>query len=133
MRAVAERYGKLLAQVHQRWQEGVQAAITNKTALPVVLPNPAEEELRQVLYGPASPVNIPVLATGDLEWYFDEPTRVELGKLHAEIERWIINSPGAPPYAVILEDRPLQRNPRVFLRVIPPTKEKRCRGSFWRW
>jgi Protein of unknown function (DUF1553) len=130
MRDVAERYGKLLAHVHQRWQEAIQAAVTNKTALPVALPNPGEEELRQVLYGSASPVNIPVLATGDLEWYFDEPTRVELAKLHSEIERWIINSQGSPLYAVILEDRALQRNPRVFLRGNPANKGEEVPRQF---
>src|SRR5439155_3867420 len=51
----------------------------------------------------------------DLEWYFDEGGRVELAKLQAEIDRWIIKSASAP-YAVILEDRPMQHNPRVFIR-----------------
>jgi hypothetical protein len=75
-------------------------------------------------------VNIPVLATGDLEWYFDEPTRVELAKLHSEIERWIINSQGSPLYAVILEDRALQRNPRVFLRGNPANKGEEVPRQF---
>jgi hypothetical protein len=52
----------------------------------------------------------------DLEWYFDEPTRVELAKLSAQVEQWIFQSPGAPPYAVILEDRATQKNPHIFKR-----------------
>jgi len=122
MRGAAERYGKLFASVHQRWQAMVQAATTNKTALPAALPDPHLEEVRQVLYGPNAPVNIPRLAAADMEWYFDEPSRVEMMKLHAEIERWIIKSPGAPPHSVILEDRPTQKNPRVFLRGNPANK-----------
>jgi hypothetical protein len=45
-------------------------------------------------------------AIADLEWYFDEPTRVQLGKLASQVDKWILQAPGAPPYAVILEDRP---------------------------
>ncbi|MCI0539952.1 MAG: DUF1549 domain-containing protein, partial [Verrucomicrobiales bacterium] len=92
LRDAAERYGKLLAGVHQHWQTLAQTALTNRTELPRNLPDPAEEELRQVLYGSNAPVNIPELAAVDLEWYFDEPARVELMKLHSEIERWIIKS-----------------------------------------
>ncbi|MEW6155956.1 MAG: PSD1 and planctomycete cytochrome C domain-containing protein [Verrucomicrobiota bacterium] len=122
MRQAAERYGELLARIHAEWQAQVQAAKTNQTSAPAELPDPDAEELRQVLYGPGSPVNIPLLAPADLEWYFDEPTRVELMKQAAEIERWIIKSPGAPPHAVILEDRPQQKNPRVFIRGNPANK-----------
>jgi hypothetical protein len=122
MRDVAARYGKLLAGVHQQWQDAVQKAATNNAEGPLTLPDSNLEELRQVLYGPAAPVNIPLLAAADMEWYFDEPSRVELMKLNAEIERWIIKSPGAPPHAVILEDRPNQKNPRLFLRGNPANK-----------
>ena len=122
MREVAERYGKLLAGVHKQWQEIVQLAATNKTDTPTALSDPVLEELRKVLYGSSAPVNIPVLAPADIEWYFDEPSRVELMKLNAEIERWIIKSPGAPSHSVILEDRPDPKHPRIFLRGNPANK-----------
>src|SRR5437016_9125186 len=66
----------------------------------------------------------------DLEWYFDEPTRVELGKLSSQVDKWILQAPGAPPYAVILEDRPVQRNPRVFKRGNPVNKGEEVPKQF---
>jgi hypothetical protein len=88
-----------------------------------------EKELRQVLYGSNAPVNIPELAAVDLEWHFDEPTRVELMKLHSEIERWIIKSTGAPPHAVILEDRPT-KNRASSSAAIPRIKATKFHDSF---
>ena len=53
----------------------------------------------------------------------DEATRVESWEnFPRRIEQWILQSPGAPPYAVILEDRPVLKNPRVFKRGNPVNK-----------
>ncbi|MEY2428582.1 MAG: hypothetical protein QOJ40_1467, partial [Verrucomicrobiota bacterium] len=117
MTEVAEIYGKLLGDVDHKWKE--------KTAL-----SKDEEELRQVLYSADSPASVPAGAIVDMEWYFDEPTRVELGKLSAEIEQWILQSPGAPPYAVILEDRAMQKNPHVFKRGNPANKGEEVPRQF---
>jgi hypothetical protein len=122
MRDVARVYGALLEQTHTQWQREIEAARTNRTELPKPWADPAREQLRQVLYGPSSPVTIPDLAIADLEWYFDEPARVELSKLHADIERFIIQDPGAPRYAVTLKDRPVQKNSRIFLRGNPANR-----------
>ena len=81
---------------------------------PAALPDASQEELRQVLHAADSPVLVPHGAIVDLEWFFDEGGRVELAKLQAEIERWIIKST-SPPYAVILQDRPTQRLPYLSL------------------
>ncbi|MFN7138350.1 MAG: PSD1 and planctomycete cytochrome C domain-containing protein [Limisphaerales bacterium] len=113
MRDVATIYGELFAAVEKKMEGPAQ----KKVAL-----SNDEEQLRQVLHGPASPAAVPTGALVDIEWYFDEPTRVELGKLFVELERWIVQSPGAPPYAVILEDRPTQTNPRIFRRGSPSNK-----------
>ncbi len=75
MREVAEVYGKLLTGLEKKWS----ANPTNKLSKP-------EEELRQVLYAADSPASVPAGAIVDLEWYFDEPTRVALGKLSSQIE-----------------------------------------------
>jgi hypothetical protein len=127
---VAERYGGALLNVHEQWQRLTREAATNKTDVPKGLSDPDGEELRQVLYGPSAPVNIPQLAAADLEWYFDEGTRVELMKAHAEVERWIIKSPAAPPHAVVLEDNPVQKNPRVLLRGNPANKGEEIARQF---
>ncbi len=110
LRDVADVYGKLLKAVDEKWN----AAADKPSAL-----SQDEEALRQVLYAEDSPSVVPAGAIVDLEWYFDEATRVRLGKLASEIDQWIVQSPGAPPYAVILEDRPAPANPRVFKRGNP--------------
>ena len=110
MREVAQRYGKLLSEIDKKWSE----ATDKKSAL-----NQDEEALKQILYADDSPSIVPAGAIVDLEWYFDEPTRVELGRLSKEIDRWLVESPGAPPQAVILEDRAVQKNPHVFKRGNP--------------
>jgi Protein of unknown function (DUF1553)/Protein of unknown function (DUF1549)/Planctomycete cytochrome C len=123
MRDVADRYGKLLARADQAWRE--QTRSTNSTtgrAELTRLPDPALETVRQVLYGSGSPAQLPPGAIVDLEWFFDEKARVELGKAQREIEGWILKSSAAPPYAVILQDRPVQKNPHVFLRGNPANR-----------
>ena len=129
MRDVAARYGELLMRAHQAWRDLVKRAEDEKAPSPLSLPDADQEALRGVLYAAGSPVLVPTGAIVDLEWFFDEGGRVELAKLQAEIDRWIIKSP-SPPYAVILEDRPTQRNPRVFIRGNPANKGEEVPRQF---
>jgi hypothetical protein len=121
MQEVARRYGELLIDAYKAWREALKEAAENKLPAPTALSDAMQEDLRRVLYAPDSPVLVPRGAIVDLEWFFDEGGRVELAKLQAEIDRWIIKS-ASPPYAVILEDRATQRNPRVFVRGNPANK-----------
>src|SRR6185369_7414355 len=121
MRDVASRYGELLVNAHKAWRDLLKQTENEKASAPEALPDANQEELRRALYAADSPVLVPPGAIVDLEWFFDEGGRVELGKLQAEIDRWIIKST-SPPYAVILADRPTQRNPRVFGRGNPVNK-----------
>jgi hypothetical protein len=127
MREVAEVYGKLLSDVDKKWN----AATDKKSAL-----NKDEEALKQILYADDSPSVVPAGAIVDLEWYFDEGTRVALGRLSREVDQWIVQSAGAPPHAVILEDRPEVKNPRVFKRGNPASLgeevPRRVSGDFVR-
>jgi hypothetical protein len=106
---VVDRYSKLLLDVEKKVTDGKTLSAD-------------EEPLKQVLYGADSPAAVPTGAIVDLEWLFDEPTRVELGKLQLDIDQWMLQSPGSPPHAVILEDRPVQKNPHVFKRGNPANK-----------
>src|SRR5262245_26767311 len=115
MQEVAQRYGSLFHEVDTTWREAAKAATENKRTLPTAL-DPNQEPIRQVLYSADSPANVPDGAIIDIEWFFDENSRVELAKLQAEIDRWLLKAPGAPPHAVILADRPTPRNARVFVR-----------------
>jgi hypothetical protein len=129
MREVARRYGELLVNTHKAWRELLKKAGEDKPSTPEALPDRDQEALRQVLYGTDSPILVPNGAIVDLEWFFDEGGRVELAKLQAEIDRWIIKS-ASPPYAVILADRQTQRNPRVFLRGNPANKGEEVPRQF---
>ncbi|HEY2952226.1 MAG TPA: DUF1549 domain-containing protein, partial [Verrucomicrobiae bacterium] len=128
MREVAERYGKLFTTVDKSWRAVSKAAATNAPApavpaagieakaaatserrapglAPASTPaglDPNSEPIRQILYGSDSPANVPNGAVVDLEWFFDEGGRVELSKAQMAIDKWILDSPGATPHALIL-------------------------------
>ncbi len=99
IREVAERYGKLFAEVDRQWQE------LRKAASPETLPDADAESLRQVLHGPGSPCVVPDEAIVSIEWFFDTDTIVAMWKLQGDVDRWLIQSPMAPPHAVALVDR----------------------------
>ena len=103
MREVADRYGALFA-----------AVLSDEP-----LPDPAAEELRQVLYGSGSPIDVFDGELEEVEWSFRETVREELRALLADVDRWILQSPGAPPWTLYLADRPAPASPRVFRRGNP--------------
>jgi hypothetical protein len=117
MKDVATVYGRLLAEVDKAWREASKAnpKLTG-------LPEADREEIRQILYGPDSPATVPSGPMADIEWFFPEGVRVELGKLQKEIDHLNITHPGAPAHAVYLVDREPVVRPRVFKRGNPATK-----------
>jgi hypothetical protein len=116
MKDVAARYGKLLKEVHGRAKEAAADA--------------DEQALREVLYGPGSPLTLSRLAVSELEWYFDEAARVEIAKGQRAIEQWLLDAKASPPYACILEDKPQLVNPRVFRRGNPANKGEEVPRQF---
>lgn len=124
MREVAARYGKLFSEVDKD-QRRLTSAATESGKL-----DPVREQIKDILYGPDSPAAVPDGAIIDIEWFFEEDSRVELAKLQAEIDRWILKAPGAPPHAVILSDRSQLRNARVFLRGNPASKGEEVPRQF---
>jgi mono/diheme cytochrome c family protein len=90
----------------------------------------ADAELREILHGAGSPIATPQGAFSEIEWFYDENVRQELGKLHREVERWILQSPAAAPWAQYLDDRPPQPNPRVFRRGNPANKGEEVPRAF---
>lgn len=125
MRDVAERYGRVFAHVDKAWREHKKANAENPGPL-----DPAQEEIREILHGPASPATVPDGAVVDLEWFFDEGGRVELAKLQAEIDRSLLKASAALPHAVILADRASPRNARVLLRGNPANKGEEVPRQF---
>ncbi len=122
MRDVAERYGKLLSAIDQEWKSACEAAKQAGAAAPETLKAPESEALRQVLYGTGSPCLVPDEAIVSIESYFHTAGLTELWKLQNEVDRWLIDSPLAPPYAVSLVDRELIRPGRVFRRGNPANR-----------
>jgi len=115
MREVAGRYGRLLA--------GFQA----KTA---PLADPSDEELRRILHGPGAAASLPEGSITELQWYFEDDARNELGRLESEIDRWLLSSERAPAHAVILEDKAVQEVARVFRRGNPAQRGEEAPRSF---
>jgi hypothetical protein len=109
MKDVAARYGKLFKEA---------------------LAETGDKELREILSGPSSPIALPRLSVSELEWYFDEGSRVELAKGQRAIEQLIIDTKASPPYACVLEDKPQLYNPRIFRRGNPANKAEEVPRRF---
>jgi hypothetical protein len=122
MREVAERYGKLFGEIEAEWKTVQEAAKSKAETAPTSLTDAAAEQLRQVLYSPTSPCLVPDEGVVSTEGYFDSGVCTELWKLQGEVDRWLIQSPLAPPHSVRLVDRALIRPARVFRRGNPKTR-----------
>jgi hypothetical protein len=116
---VASRYGLLLKSVHVAWQALVRESVILKRPTPVSLSQPAEEELRQELYGEVAPANVPlVFGWGFLSLLPDRASQGQYQKVLKDVEQWLIHGPAAPPRAMVLLDGPAY-DPRIFIRGNP--------------
>jgi mono/diheme cytochrome c family protein len=141
LRDVAQRYEELLAGADAAWQkmqaqlavesrqsavesrqsavEPGQAAAGNSSThrpIPTALPDPAQEALRQVLYGPGSPPDIPA---AEVERAFNRADRDRLRALQRRVDQLKATSPGAPAHAMALQDAAAPVTPHVFVRGNP--------------
>jgi mono/diheme cytochrome c family protein len=124
MRDVVERYAKLFEEIVR------QCEARRHEKLCPELPDSDADAFRQVLYGPNSPCEVPDEGIVSTEMYFDTATIEKLWKLQGEVDRWLIQSPEAPPYAVALIDRDWLLEPRVFRRGNPAVKGERVPRQF---
>ncbi len=99
-----------------------EAARSAGAALPTALASSEDEAIRQCLYAADSPCLIPDEAISSIEFYFDNPTVSGLWNLQGEVDRWLINSPLAPPHALALVDRQARYPARVFRRGNPANR-----------
>ncbi|QDV32574.1 PSD1 and planctomycete cytochrome C domain-containing protein [Tautonia plasticadhaerens] len=115
---VARRYGAVFRDVIACWERRIEEAKSEGTPPPDRLPDPDLEAIRRLLYGEASPCEVPDEALVNIEFFFPTSTVVELWQLQGEVDRWLIRSPEAPPHALILADRDPEAmiEPRVFRR-----------------
>jgi hypothetical protein len=108
MKAVAERYGALLARAGEAWEEAIKAGKEPPTALA----DAALEEIRKEIHGPESPASVPV---AEAERHLNRAGRGKLNQLRKKVEEWKVTSRGAPPRAMSLEDGRV-RPQRIFIR-----------------
>ncbi|HVL12240.1 MAG TPA: DUF1549 and DUF1553 domain-containing protein, partial [Gemmata sp.] len=110
MKDLAERYGKLLANVDRLCKEASAKGATR-------LDDPDAEALRRVLYGADSPADAPLaLDWGFLSLFPDRATQAEYERLLRSLEQWLAKG---PPRAMALHDTPRPYDPRVFERGNP--------------
>ncbi len=116
---VARTYGSLLESVEAEWRSAVDAGGDSP---PNGLPDAETEELRSVLYGPGSVTDLP---DSDVTRLFERDHRDKLRQLERKVEEWHVESPDAPPRAMVLLDREQPVEPVVFLRGDPNRRGER--------
>ncbi|MDA0659936.1 MAG: PSD1 and planctomycete cytochrome C domain-containing protein [Planctomycetota bacterium] len=130
MREVAERYGQLLSDIEREWQQMCSEAKEKSTEPPKSLANVDAEAVRQVLYAENSPCRVPHEPIVNIEFFFDRATRETVWNAQSDFDRWLIQSPQPPTFAVALVDRTWLREPRVFRRGNPANKGEQVPRRF---
>jgi mono/diheme cytochrome c family protein len=109
LKETAERFNRLFASVDEEWRNSQ----TNSPA-PKALLNEDREALRQILYGPGTPIM--ALDGGDLQRFMDTPAQQKLRALKRKLDETDATHPGAPPRAMALLDNTTPTEPVVFKR-----------------
>jgi hypothetical protein len=79
-------------------------------------------EVREAVTGHDSPIRIPREYIHDVEWLFDDGNKNPLKKQQAAIEREIIGLKNKASHALVMVDRAVAQNVRVFKRGQYPTQ-----------
>lgn len=126
MEDVAKRYTSALRAADHEWMNRLAADALRKASNPalveaasVALPDPDDEELRQVLYGEGSPTNI---AESDILPYYDVPTQNRVRDTRNAVARVKATHPGRPDRAMALMDSAEPFEPHIFKRGNPQNK-----------
>ncbi|MBI3119705.1 MAG: DUF1553 domain-containing protein, partial [Candidatus Hydrogenedentes bacterium] len=118
MAEVAERYRILFRAVDKEWTDllALQTSLAQQKQGPLTLPaalnDPEAEAIRQVLYGAASPANVP---EGDVFMLSEVPVQGRVRGLRNALQRVKNTHPGRPDRAMALQEGELFA-PYVFLR-----------------
>jgi hypothetical protein len=121
-REVADRYGKVFTEIDAAWKQRCTQAVAASAALPTALPDAADEQLRQALYGPTSPCTIPDEPIANIETLMDSDSINQVWNLQNELDRWLMPQPQAAPQALVLLDRGTPQDAQVFKRGNPANK-----------
>jgi hypothetical protein len=108
MADAASLYAQLFNQAETHWREALKAKPDLKQE------ESAEwEPIRQVLYAEDGPFTV---RDDILPRMLDRKDRNEYNRLVAEVAALRATHPGSPPRAMVLNDKPVPVNPRVFIR-----------------
>jgi hypothetical protein len=119
---LAARYAKLFADVDAEWKKACDDAKTAGSSPPQSLADPADEAVRQVLYGDDSPCIIPDEPIVNTEYLWTLSKVEEIWKLQSNVDRWLLQNPKQASCAVVLNDRSQIVEPQIFRRGNPMTK-----------
>ena len=120
---VARAIGGVLEQTYAEWQ-----AFKEKRPDADRFDDPLEEELRQVLYGEASPCVMTVEESRDCYRIFEHDKIRSLQGAFEEV--FFDHAAVAPPRALVLGDRPKPYDPYVFVRGNPKNKGQKVPRRF---
>jgi len=105
---VATIYGELFAEARKRWQQLLES---NPEA--TALQDADWEQIRQVLYSPVGPIGRP---DDEVAKTFGQAERAAIRKVKAGITKLVAGSDGAPPRAMVMQDKEEMYDPKVFRR-----------------
>ena len=110
MKEVAARYTEAFTNIDKQWDA---ALATTNLPVPSAFTNSAEEALRQILYASDAPANLSRSEFGRL---YETPIAQKMRALQRKIDEFDAESPGAPPRAMALVDKPDPHDTHVFVR-----------------
>lgn len=117
--AAGKIVGDVLATVDGEWQSAVTTAEGSGKPSPAALLDTETDELRSFIYSSDSVFTVPDAAMNELEWLFDEGTRVELNRLKMAVDTLDADSPAAPDHAMALAETPRKAPQRIYRRGDP--------------
>jgi hypothetical protein len=135
---VASRYSTLFSRINKQWQEVMRAYEITKRASaepeavsePENLPDPAEDEIRDLMYAQNSPLN-----PDDSKIYYviqrDSKLRKEASNLERELFDLKATHPGSPAHAHVLEDAKRPQNSFVLIKGNPGTRGPQVPREFF--
>jgi hypothetical protein len=113
---VSRRYGKLFATIARKWEKLVAEADRDDRQRPAELSDEAEDEIRQLIYGPGAPLDD--RAAGDVKDRLDGERRAKHDELQKAVQDWMSDT-SAPPMARVISDSDQPAPARVFRRGKP--------------
>lgn len=121
--ALAQRYGRLFEEVYAAWRSagGDDRALASLDA--------DQQELAHLLLDEGTPT---ALSAGMLGGYLSRQEAAKLKALQKKIDTWKVESPAAPPRAMVLVDRERPRDAAVLIRGNPGRRGPRVPRRFLR-